>query len=46
MTKLLGTFALLFIVAGSMAQSKQLSTPKRKDSTKLYTDSVRSLPPL
>ena len=46
MTKLLGTFALLFFVAGSMAQSKQLSTPKRKDSTKLYTDSVRSLPPL
>ena len=46
MTKLLGTFALLFIVAGSMAQSKQLSTPKRKDSTKLYTDSIRSLPPL
>ena len=46
MTKLLGTFALLFIVAVSMAQSKQLSTPKRKDSTKLYTDSIRSLPPL
>jgi len=46
MTKLLGTFALLFFVAGSMAQSKQLSTPKRKDSTKLYTDSIRSLPPL
>ena len=46
MTKLLGTFALLFFVAVSMAQSKQLSTPKRKDSTKLYTDSVRSLPPL
>jgi iron complex outermembrane receptor protein len=46
MTKLLGTFALLFFVAGSMAQSKQLSTPKSKDSTKLYTDSIRSLPPL
>ena len=46
MTKLLGTFALLFIVAGSMAQSKQLSTLKSKDSTKLYTDSIRSLPPL
>jgi iron complex outermembrane receptor protein len=46
MTKLLGTFALLFFVAGSMAQSKQLSTLKRKDSTKLYTDSIRSLPPL
>ena len=46
MTKLLGTFGFLFFVAGSMAQSKQLSTPKRKDSTKLYTDSVRSLPPL
>jgi iron complex outermembrane receptor protein len=46
MTKLLGTFALLFFVAGSMAQSKQLSTLKRKDSIKLYTDSIRSLPPL
>ena len=46
MTKLLGTFGFLFFVAGSMAQSKQLSTPKRKDSTKLYTDSIRSLPPL
>ena len=46
MTKLLGTFALLFFVAGNMAQSKQLSTPKKKDSTKLYTDSIRSLPPL
>ena len=46
MTKLLGTFALLFIVAGSMAQSKQLSTLKSKDSIKLYTDSIRSLPPL
>jgi len=46
MTKLLGTFSFLFFVAVSMAQSKQLSTPKRKDSTKLYTDSVRSLPPL
>jgi iron complex outermembrane receptor protein len=46
MTKLLGTFALLFFVAGSVAQTKQLSTLKSKDSTKLYTDSIRSLPPL
>ena len=46
MTKLLGTFALLFFVAVSMAQSKQLSTPKRKDSISKYTDSIRSLPPL
>ena len=46
MTKLLGTFAFLFLVAVSMAQSKQLSTPKSKDSIKLYTDSIRSLPPL
>jgi len=46
MTKLLGTFGFLFLVAGSMAQSKQLSTPKSKDSIKLYTDSIRSLPPL
>jgi iron complex outermembrane receptor protein len=46
MTKLLGTFAFLFFVAVSMAQSKQLSTPKRKDSISKYTDSIRSLPPL
>ena len=46
MTKLLGTFALLFFVAASVAQTKQLSTLKSKDSTKLYTDSIRSLPPL
>jgi iron complex outermembrane receptor protein len=46
MTKLLGTFAFLLMVANSMAQSKQLSTPKSKDSIKLYTDSIRSLPPL
>ena len=35
MTKLLGTFGFLFFVAGSTAQSKQLSTPKSKDSIKL-----------
>ena len=53
MTKLLGTFAFLFFVANSMAQSKQLTTPKRKDSISKYTDSInkytdsiRSLPPL
>jgi len=46
MTKLLGTFALLFFVASSMAQSKQLSTSKSKDSISKYTDSIRSLPPL
>jgi len=46
MTKLLGTFAFLFFVAGSMAQSKQLSNLKRKDSISKYTDSIRSLPPL
>ena len=46
MTKLLGTFAFLFIVANGMAQTKQLSTPKSKDSIKTFTDSIRNLPPL
>ncbi len=53
MTKLLGTFAFLFLVANSMAQTKPTSISKRKeniskytDSINKYTDSIRSLPPL
>jgi iron complex outermembrane recepter protein len=53
MTKLLGTFAFLLMVANAMAQTKPSSIPKRKesiskytDSINKYTDSIRSLPPL
>jgi iron complex outermembrane receptor protein len=53
MTKLLGIFAFLLMVANSMAQTKPSSIPKRKesiskytDSINKYTDSIRSLPPL
>jgi iron complex outermembrane receptor protein len=53
MTKLLGIFAFLLMVANSMAQNKPSPIPKRKesiskytDSINKYTDSIRSLPPL
>ena len=46
MTKLLGTFAFLLMVANSMAQTKPLSIQKKIDSARLQTDSIRNLPPL
>jgi len=46
MTKLLGTFAFLFFVAGSKAQIKSSSIQKKVDSLRLQTDSIRNLPPL
>lgn len=46
MTKLLGTFASVFMLATSMAQLPVLSKPKLKDSTKSFSDSIRNLPPL
>ena len=46
MTKLLGTFAFLLMVANSRAQTKPLSIQKKIDSTRLQTDSIRNLPPL
>jgi len=46
MTKLLGTFAFLLMVANAMAQSKPISIQKKKDSARLQIDSIRNLPPL
>ena len=46
MTKLLGTFASIFILATSMAQPSVPSTSKRSDSTRKFSDSIRNLPPL
>ena len=46
MTKLLGTFAFLLMVANSRAQTKPLSIQKKIDSARLQTDSIRNLPPL
>ena len=46
MTKLLGTFAFVCIVAGSMAQTKPLFIQKKIDSARLQIDSIRKLPPL
>ncbi len=46
MTKLLGTIVSFCMVANSMAQPKPLSIPKQKDSAKIFTDSIRNLPPL
>lgn len=45
MTKLLGTIAIIFIVAPSMAQQPKKILIK-KDSVNHFTDSIRSLPPL
>jgi len=42
MTKLLGTFAFILMVATSMAQQPWL----KKDSSLKFTDSIRNLPPL
>jgi iron complex outermembrane receptor protein len=46
MTKLLGTFAFLLMVANTRAQTKPLSIQKKIDSARLQTDSIRNLPPL
>ncbi|MEY4050595.1 MAG: hypothetical protein RL262_1429 [Bacteroidota bacterium] len=46
MTKLLGTFAFLLMVANAIAQTKPLSIQKKIDSLRLQTDSIRNLPPL
>jgi iron complex outermembrane receptor protein len=46
MTKLLGTIASIFILATSMAQLPAPYTSKRSDSTLMFSDSIRNLPPL
>ena len=46
MTKLLGTFALLFLIVSSTAQPKKVFVEKKKDSLQKFTDSIRNLPPL
>ncbi len=46
MTKLLGTFATILMVATSMAQPHLLSKSNKKDSTQRFSDNIRNLPPL
>ena len=46
MTKLLGTFAILLMATSISAQPNATSTIKKKDSTQIFTDSIRNLPPL
>ncbi len=46
MTKLLGTFATIIMVATSMAQPHLLSKSNKKDSTQRFSDNIRNLPPL
>ena len=46
MTKLLGTFAILLMATSISAQPNATSTIKRKDSTQIFKDSIRNLPPL
>ncbi len=46
MTKLLGTFATILMVATSMAQPHLLSKSNEKDSTQRFSDNIRNLPPL